>query len=142
MSGLVIALSPGEKFIVNGALLENGEKHARIRIKDSDARVLRCADALHPDDVNSPVKRVYYAIQLLITGDLKEEETLPALYLECDALAHVFANISPQLMPTVRDMIENKRFYSALCFLKQVIIVETNLLSLNNDLEKPIARVA
>jgi len=133
MSGLVIALAPGEKFIVNGALLQNGEKHTRIRIKDGDARVLRCADALHPEDVNTPVKQVYYALQLLITGDLEEDRTLPAIYKECDALAHVFETISPKLIPTVQEMIGNGNFYSALCFLKNVIAVEANLLAVAED---------
>jgi flagellar biosynthesis repressor protein FlbT len=49
MSGLVLKIAPGERFIVNGALLENGDKPARIRISDGNVRILRCQDALHPD---------------------------------------------------------------------------------------------
>jgi len=142
MSGLVLALAPSEKFIVNGALLQNGEKHTRIRIKDSDARVLRCADALHPEDVDTPVKQVYFAVQLLITGDLDEEGTLPAIYAECDTLASVFEKISPQLIPTVREMLHNKNFYSALCFLKHVIAVEADLLAVAEEVDTAMAKVA
>lgn len=142
MSGLVLALAPEEKFIVNGALLENGAKHARIRIKDNDARVLRCADALHPEDVDTPVKQVYFAVQLLITGDLDEEQTLPALYAECDALENVFETISPKLIPAVRRLIEKGSFYSALCFLKQVVTIEETLLAVANNSEAPVAAVA
>jgi flagellar protein FlbT len=142
MSGLVLALAPGEKFIVNGALLENGEKHARVRIRDSDARVLRCADALHPEDVDTPVKQVYFAVQLLITGDLDEEKALPAIYSECSALEAVFETISPKLIPTVREMIERGNFYSALCSLKQVIVVESNLLAIASGPDARVAEVA
>lgn len=142
MSGLVLALSPGEKFIVNGALLENGEKHTRIRIKDNDARVLRCADALHPDDVNTPVKQVYFAVQLLITGDLEEATALPAIHKECDALERVFETISPKLIPSVREMIQKGNFYSALCLLKQVIVVESNLLAVASEADTRVAKVA
>ena len=74
MSGLVLKIAPGERFIINGATLENGDKPARIRVVEGDARVLRLRDAMRPEEVNTPVKRVYYAIQLLITGDLKEAE--------------------------------------------------------------------
>ena len=133
MSGLVLALAPGEKFIVNGALLENGEKHSRIRVKDNNARVIRCSDALLPEDVNTPVKQVFFAVQLLITGDLDEEVALSALYSECDALEGVFNPISPQLISTLRSMIERGNYYSALCFLKQVIEVEANLLAVSAD---------
>ena len=63
MSGLVLKIAPGERFIVNGALLENGDKPARIRIADGNVRVLRCRDALRPEEVDTPVKRIYFAIQ-------------------------------------------------------------------------------
>ena len=33
MSGLVFKVAPGERFIINGATLENGDKPARIRRK-------------------------------------------------------------------------------------------------------------
>ncbi|MEO9969870.1 MAG: flagellar biosynthesis repressor FlbT [Hyphomonadaceae bacterium] len=133
MSGLVLALTPGEKFIVNGALMENGEKPSRIRIKDNNARVLRCSDALLPEDVNTPVKQVFFAVQLLITGDLDEDVALPAIYSECDALEGVFNPISPNLISTARSMIERGNYYSTLCFLKQVIEVEANLFAVSGS---------
>ena len=39
MSGLVLKLAAGERFIVNGALLENGDKPSTVRVVD-DARIL------------------------------------------------------------------------------------------------------
>lgn len=128
MSGLVLKVAAGERFLVNGALLENGDKPARIRIRDTDARVLRCSDALKPSQVNTPVKQVYFAIQLLITGDLEVETTLPSILTECDKLADVFATIEPKLIPTLQTMIERGNFYSALCHLRGVIAVEDSLL--------------
>ena len=143
MSGLVLALTPGEKFIVNGALMENGEKPSRIRIKDNNARVLRCSDAILPEDVNTPVKQVFFAVQLLITGDLDEDVALPAIYSECDKLEGVFNPISPNLISTARSMIERGNYYSALCFLKQVIEVEANLFAVSGNAgERATKRVA
>lgn len=139
MSGLVLALAPGEKFIVNGALLENGDKPSRVRLRSNDARILRCRDALRPEEVDTPVKQVYFAIQLLITGDIEEQITLPALYLELDALESVFEKISPKLIPTVRSMVDRGNYYSTLCFLKQVIEVEARLLAVSIE---PVAKVA
>ena len=40
MSGLVLKIAPGERFIVNGALLENGDKPARIRISETEMETL------------------------------------------------------------------------------------------------------
>ena len=141
MSGLVLKLSPGEKFIVNGAVLENGDKPSRIRITDNDARVLRCQDALHPDEVDTPVKQVYYAIQLLITGDLEEERTVPAVDAECVKLEEVFETINPELVPKLRNMIQRGNYYSALCHLRQILVIEAGLLAHGSELatEKKVA---
>ncbi|MEQ8557462.1 MAG: flagellar biosynthesis repressor FlbT [Henriciella sp.] len=128
MSGLVLKLAPGERVVINGATLENGDKASSLRVTDGDARVLRCRDALRPDEVNTPVKQVYYAIQLLITGDLEEENVLEALGKECDALEDVFATIDPRMIPVLRNMIDRGNYYSALCHLKHIVSLEAELL--------------
>jgi len=133
MSGLLLTLAPGETFIVNGALLENGDRPSRIRIKDNDARVLRCSDAIRPEEANTPVKQVYYAIQLLITGDLDIEKTVPAILSECDKLEDIFQPLNPTLIPTLRKMLERGNFYSCLCHLCQVIVLEQQLISMQTD---------
>ncbi len=130
MSGLVLALAPNESFIVNGAVLENGDKPSRVRIKDGNARVLRCSDALHPREVDTPVKQVYFAVQLLITGDLEEEVALPAIFSECDKLDDVFETIDRSLISRLRSMIERGNFYSALCHMRQIMAIEAELLAL------------
>jgi len=136
MSGLVLKIAPGERFIVNGAVLENGDKPARIRITDSDVRVLRCRDALRPEDVNTPCKQIYYAVQLLITGDLEEFGTLPAIDEECAKLLDVFKAIDPELIPALRSMISRSNYYSALCHLRQILVIEDQLLA---RAKKPVA---
>lgn len=128
MSGLVLKIAPGERFIVNGAMLENGDKPARIRVAEGDARVLRCRDALHPDEVKTPVQRVYYAIQLLITGDMNEVESLPSIDAQCGQLLEVFSTIDSTLIPTLRSMLERGNYYSALCHLRQILLIEAELL--------------
>lgn len=129
MSGLVLKLAAGERFIINGALLENGDRPASVRVRDTSARVLRCRDALRPEDVDTPVKRVYFAIQLIVTGDLDEAEVLPALHAECERLHDALSSIDKALVPKLRSMIEQKNYYSALCHLRQMILVESHLLS-------------
>jgi len=129
MSGLVLKIAPGERFIVNGATLENGDKPSRIRIIEGDARVLRLRDALHPNDVNTPVKRVYYAIQLVITGDADEAEAIPQIDAQCCQLLDVFRTIDADLIPTLRSMLSRGNFYSALCHLRQILTIEAELLA-------------
>ena len=47
-------------------LLQNGPKKAQILVRDGQAGVLRLRDALHPDQVSTPLTRIYYAAQLLL----------------------------------------------------------------------------
>lgn len=129
MSGLVLTLAPGESFIVNGAVLENGDRPSRIRVKDYDARILRCSDAIKPEDVDTPVKQVYFAIQLLITGDLNADKAMPAILKECEALEDVFSTIKPDVIPKLREMLSRENYYSALNHLKQILALETTLLA-------------
>jgi flagellar protein FlbT len=129
MSGLVFKVAPGERFIVNGATLENGDKPARIRIVDGSVRVLRLRDAMRPEEVDTPVKRIYYAIQLLVTGDLEEERTLPAIDSECEKLEDAFSHVDPELIPVLRSMVSRGNYFSAMCHLRQILAIEAELLS-------------
>lgn len=128
MAGLVLTLEPHERVLINGALLENGEKPSKIRLCDRDTRVLRCRDALHPNEVTTPVRRVYFAIQLLITGDLRPEDTMAALLTECSQLEDVFEPVLPGSIALLVSMIERDNYYSALCHLRPLLQVEAELL--------------
>lgn len=129
MSGLVLKLGAGERFIINGAVLENGDRPASVRIRDGNARVLRCRDALRPEEVDSPVKRVYFAIQLIVTGDIDRAQVLPALQSECQQLQDVFSSINSELVPKLLSMINQSNYYSAMCHMRQMILLEGHLLS-------------
>ncbi len=144
MSGLILKLTAGERFVINGAVLENGDKPARIRITEDNVRVLRCRDALRPEEVDTPVKQVYFAIQLLITGDLDETVALPAIDAECCKLQNVFMTIQADLIPTLREMIQCGNYYSALYHLRQILVFETELLSrqVRSPIAAPEVRVA
>ena len=69
MSGLVLKLGPGERVLVNGAVIENGARRNRLSILTPNANILRLRDAIHPDEVNTPVRRVCYIAQLVLSGD-------------------------------------------------------------------------
>lgn len=130
MAGLVLTLAPREKFFVNGALLENGDKVGRIRVTDSEARILRYSDALHPHEVNTPVKKVYYAVQLLITGDLDPQTTLGAVDMECERLETVFGPCASERISLVRNMIRRRNYYSALMQMRRIFPLEAKLFEL------------
>ena len=82
MSGLVLKLGPHERVLINGAVVENGDKRSRLAIMTPNANILRLRDAIHPQEANTPVKRVCYIAQLVLTGDATAEDTRPQLLRE------------------------------------------------------------
>ncbi len=73
MTGLVLKLKPHEKFLINGVVLQNGDKAARLRIRTAGASVLRLRDAMHPEDAVTPLKKAYYVAQLAVAGAANED---------------------------------------------------------------------
>jgi len=53
MSGLVLKLNPKERVLVNGAVIENGDRRSRVSILTPNANILRMRDALRPDWTSS-----------------------------------------------------------------------------------------
>ncbi|MCC7320141.1 MAG: flagellar biosynthesis repressor FlbT [Rubellimicrobium sp.] len=74
MSGLVLKLGPGERVLVNGAVIENGDRRSRLSILTPNANILRLRDAIRPDEVQTPVRRVCYIAQLVLSGDVDPEQ--------------------------------------------------------------------
>ncbi len=65
---LKLSLKPGEKFVVNGAVLINGDRPASF-IVENRVTVLRDRDMLQAAEATTPAKRIYYAILMLYQGN-------------------------------------------------------------------------
>ncbi|GAA0587732.1 flagellar biosynthesis repressor FlbT [Rhizomicrobium electricum] len=61
---LKLSLKPGEKFVINGAVLTNGEKRATLIVQNK-ACLLREKDIMQPEDANTPARRIYLPIMML-----------------------------------------------------------------------------
>ncbi len=90
MSGLILKLSPKERILINGAVIENGDRRSRLAIMTPDAHILRLRDAIHPEDAKTPVRRVCYAVQLVLSGDASPDEARRSLLRSVEELSQVF----------------------------------------------------
>ncbi|MDE2135193.1 MAG: flagellar biosynthesis repressor FlbT [Alphaproteobacteria bacterium] len=61
---LKLSLKPGEKFVLNGAVLTNGDKRTSLVIQNK-ASVLREKDIMQPDAATTPARRVYLPIMMM-----------------------------------------------------------------------------
>ena len=92
MSGLVLKLSPKERVLINGAVIENGDRRSRLSIVTPNANILRLRDAIHPEEVTTPVRRVCYITQLVLSGDAEEEEARMQILRGIEQLSQVFTD--------------------------------------------------
>ena len=61
---LKLTLKPGEKFVLNGGVLSNGDRRSDLII-ENQVSLLRERDVLQPDEANTPVKRIYFTIMMM-----------------------------------------------------------------------------
>ena len=61
---LKLSLKPGEKFVLNGAVLANGDKRASLIIQNK-ACVLREKDIMQAEEANTPTRRIYFSIMMM-----------------------------------------------------------------------------
>lgn len=61
---LKLSLKPGERFVVNGAVLQNGDRRS-ILLLQNKASILREKDIIQPDDVTTPVRHIYFPIMMM-----------------------------------------------------------------------------
>lgn len=133
MSGLVLKLSPKERILINGAVIENGDRRSRLAIMTPDANILRLRDAIHPEDAKTPVRRVCYAVQLVLSGDVKPEEAKHSLLRSVEELSQVFVDRdSRQLIDAASRALTSSDHYQCLKSLRALLPREDRLLASRN----------
>ncbi|MGR3660064.1 MAG: flagellar biosynthesis repressor FlbT [Paracoccaceae bacterium] len=130
MSGLVLKLGPRERLLVNGAVIENGERRSRLTVITPGANILRLRDALHPEEINTPVRRVCYIAQLVLSGDAKPEDAKLQLLRGIEQLSQVFQDLdSRQLLAQATHSVIESQYYQTLKSLRSLMPREERLLA-------------
>ncbi|MEZ5953190.1 MAG: flagellar biosynthesis repressor FlbT [Hyphomonas sp.] len=103
---LKLSLKPGETFVVNGAVVRNGDRRG-VLLLENHARILREKDILHPQDATTPAARAYFCVmQMYLLGEsdgpayAQAAESLAALMASCegkddrDAVLEISADVA------------------------------------------------
>jgi hypothetical protein len=61
---LKLSLKPGERFVLNGAVVENGDRRATL-ILQNKASVLREKDIMQEHEADTPAKRIYFPVMMM-----------------------------------------------------------------------------
>lgn len=128
MSGLVLKLGPHERVLINGAVIENGEKRSRLAIMTPNAHILRLRDAIHPEEVNTPVRRVCYIAQLVLSGDANPQDARMQLLRGIEQLSQVLTDHdSRDLLSQATEAVIESQHYQALKALRGLLPREDRL---------------
>lgn len=130
MSGLVLKLRPGERIMINGVVMENGDRRTRLNVLTADANVLRLRDAIHPENANTPVRRICYIAQLVLAGEAEPSLGQRQLLTGIAQLGQVFTDgDSHNLLETARENVACRKFYQALKALRDLLPTEARLMA-------------
>lgn len=129
MSGLSLNLAPKERFLINGAVVEAGPRRSRITIITPNTRVLRMKDAIHPECSETPLGRICYNLQLVLTGDtnLDSKTVISAI----DNISSILVDVrSRRIFESAKSALKEDRPYTALKLIKQLLPIEKHLLEM------------
>ncbi len=130
MSGLVLKLGPKERVLINGAVIENGDKRSRLSIVTPEAKILRLRDAIHPEQATTPVRRVCYAVQLVLSGDSTPDEARLPLLRRIEELSQILTDVdSRSHLAQATQSVLDGQFYQSLKSLRKLLGREDRLLA-------------
>jgi flagellar protein FlbT len=61
---LKLSLKPGEKFVLNGAVVQNGDRRG-VLVLQNKASVLREKDIMQPEEVTTPARLIYFPVMMM-----------------------------------------------------------------------------
>lgn len=130
MSGLVLKLGPKERVLINGAVIENGDRRARLAIMTPNASILRLRDAIHPQEVTTPVRRVCYIAQLVLSGDIDLKDAKSQILRGMEQLSQVFTDPDSRAqLARATDHVTQDQIYHALKALRTLLPREERLIA-------------
>lgn len=122
---LKLSLKPGERFVLNGAVVENGDRRATLVLQNK-ASVLREKDIMQEDEANSPARRIYFPVMMMYLeqgkgGDGVYDEFVMRMTEFMNAISN--PEILQQCVSTSRDVMAGE-YYKALMRCRKLITYE------------------
>lgn len=123
---LKIDLKPGDKIIINGAVLQNAGGNAKLLVHN-DSAILRGREVMADNEVTTPAAHVYFALQCAYMFPDKAGEYLDRF----SKLADDFLKASPSSAPIIAELAElasENHLYKALKACQKLLKHETRLM--------------
>ena len=129
---LKLSLKPGERFVLNGAVVQNGDRRGTL-ILQNKASVLREKDILQQEDANTPARRVYFPVMMMYLDEGDAGKYYDEFALRMNEFMGVIRN--PDILAEcvgVSKHILNQEYYKALMGCRKLIDYEDERLGTSN----------
>ena len=121
---LKLSLKPGEKFVLNGAVVQNGDRRG-VLILQNKASVLREKDIMQPEDAKTPARRIYLPVMMMYL----DESGATRYYDEFVQRLSEFMNVirNPEVLAecvAISKHCMSREYYKALMLCRKLIEYE------------------
>jgi flagellar protein FlbT len=126
---LKLSLKPGEKFVLNGAVVQNGDRRA-VLVLQNKASVLREKDIMQESDVQTPARRIYFPVMMMYLDETNAEKFYGEFVTRLTEFMGVIGN--PSILADCVDISKHcmqGEYYKALMLCRKLIEYEDERLA-------------
>ena len=125
---LKLSLKPGERLVVNGAVLQNGDRRSVLLLQNK-ASILREKDIIQPEEANTPAKRIYFPIMMMYLDPSEANKFYDEFVLRLNEFmgAVRYTDILKECVSLSREVM-GADYYKALTRCRKLLTFEQGLL--------------
>jgi flagellar protein FlbT len=126
---LKLSLKPGEKFVLNGAVVQNGDRRGTL-ILQNKASVLREKDILQSEEVTTPGRRIYFPVMMMYLDESSASNYFDEFVLRLSEFMAVIQN--PAVLTDcvgISKHVLAKEYYKGLMLARKLIEYEDERLA-------------
>lgn len=121
---LKLSLKPGEKFVLNGAVVQNGDRRG-VLVLQNKASVLREKDIMQQEQANTPARRIYFPVMMMYLDESGAERYYDEFVRRMSEFMGVIRN--PSILANCVDVSKHcmdREYYKALMLCRKLIEYE------------------
>ena len=126
---LKLSLKPGERFVLNGAVVQNGDRRGTLVLQNK-ASVLREKDIMQEEEVTTPARRIYFPVMMMYLDEGNANRYYDEFVRRLSEFMGVIAN--PEVLAdcvAISKHAMTREYYKALMLCRKLIDYENQRLA-------------
>ena len=121
---LKLSLKPGEKFVLNGAVVQNGDRRG-VLVLQNKASVLREKDIMQENEVTTPARRIYFPVMMMYLDEANADRYYDEFVRRLNEFISVIGN--PAVLAECVNISKHcmgREYYKALMLCRKIMDYE------------------